>query len=327
METINTVTWNHLLQVLENIRNTPVKPNEKLFEADSLSSINPLAKQRLGTETYQKLRSIWNDASLALSYAKKNDLEQAGKQFAHAKERHNELEGEARALAEILYYPKVAYYYYKIRDFKAADEAISTTLKMDDIMQEVYFTFHGHKLHVLQNNSRTLAYRKEFDGAAKLVLSVLRYLIAPKSKPLYEGKWGKKYLDNYKTVQRLPITFEFFFFDFSMDSFRFPAFETAVIQNSKLICDSLKKVASTDPIYQMAYDWFDAKRSLYIRENVEEYIQKSTAFLNSYPARYDMFKLLLLWDMLRLTKLMNDPVKQIRLDNFLHEHYKVKLVA
>jgi hypothetical protein len=327
METINTDTWNHLLQVLETIRNTPVKPNEKVFEADSLSSINPLARQRLGDETYEKLRSIWNEASNALSYAKNNNLEESGKRFALAKARHDELEGEARELAEILYYPKVAYYYYKIRDFKAADEAIAKTLEMDDIMQDVYFTFHGHKLHVLQNNSRTLAYRREFEEAAKLVLSVLRYPISPQAKPLYKGKWGQKYLNNYKTIQRLPVTFEFFFFDFSMDSFRFPAFETAVIQNSKGIFNSLKKVSLTDPIYQMAHDWFDAKRSLYIRGNIEEYVQKSTTFLNNYPARYDMFKLLLLWDMLRLTKLTNDSIKQVRLDSFLYEHYKVKLVA
>lgn len=327
METVNIQAWDNLVQALENLKKVPSNPEEKQFEPDSLTSINRIAKQRLGDITYQNLKSIWNDASFALDFAKKNNLEESGKRFVLAQERHNELEGEARKLAEILYYPKIAYYYYKIRDFKTADECIAKTLALDDEMQGVYYTFHGHKLHVLQNNSRTLAYRKEYNEGAKLILSVLRYIIAPQTKPLYGGKWGKQYLENCNTIQRLPITFEFFFFDLSMDSFRFPAFETAIIKNSKLMVDSLKKVASTDPIYQIALDWFEAKRSLYIRGNVEEYIEKSTAFLNDYPARYDMFKLLLLWDILRLTKLSDDTTKQVRLNTFIHEHYKVKLVA
>jgi hypothetical protein len=327
MEMVNTQIWDELLEVLEVIKNTPVHPSEKQFEEDALDSVRALSKVRLGDVLYKQLQSIWSEASFALLYAKKNDLEESGRRFAIAKERHNELEGEAKKLAEILYHPKVAYYYYKIRDFKMAKESIVNTLKLDDEMQDIYFAFHGHKLHVLQNNGRTLAYRNEYSEASKLVLSLLRYIVAPKSKPLYEGKWGKKYLDNCNTVQRLPITFEFFFFDFSMDSFRFPAFETAVVKNSKLIVESLKKVASTDPIYQMALDWFEAKRCLYLKGDIEQYIQKTTAFLKTYPARYDMFKILLLWDILRLTKLSSDTPKQVGLDTFINEHYHLRLAA
>ncbi|UHG94936.1 hypothetical protein [Spirosoma oryzicola] len=327
MTTNSSLAWEGLLDATRTLKAKADSRKPIVFPPDALRSINQVARQRLGDTVFALLDERWSDGVRALALCKKGDLSAAGAAFAHAYQRLDDLTGEARQLAEVLYCSKVAYYQYRMGQYSAAEDSVARALSIDDTLQSVYYAFHGHKLHVLQNMSRTLAFRKRFDAAADLVLNILHYMIMPCHKPLHVGNWGAVYLRQYSEIQPIDTMFEFAFFDFCRDCFRFPALETSVIQRSKAFTEALKRVANSSDVYTVALDWFQTKRSLYVRDSANAYLRRSTTFLNGYSERYDAFKLLLLWDAARVAELLNQPTEKQAITSFIHDYYELRLVG
>lgn len=319
--------WKGLLCATQTLRTNAPNRQQVLFPPDSLRSINQIARQRLGDETFAQLNERWADGAGALALCKAGDLARSGEAFAYAHRRLSDLAGEAHKLAEVLYCSKVAYYQYRTGQFAAAEASVERVLAIDDELHQTYYAFHSHKLHVLQNMSRTLAFRKHYDKAADLVLNILQYIIAPQHHPRPDGNWGPVFLHRYAEIQPISTLFEFTFFDFCRDCFRFPALETAVVLRSTPFIKVLRRVASQSDVYRIALDWFVAKRALYVRGNASLYIRYSTTFLNGQPDRYDVFKLLLLWDAARVAKLLDQPTEKVAITSFINDYYDLKLVS
>lgn len=321
------LAWDNLVCAIQNLRAKADSRQPITSPPDSLHSINQLARCRLGDDTFAILTERWKEGDRALATCKKGELDASGKAFDYALHRLNNLTGEARQLAEVFFYPKLAYRYYRMGQFAKAEDSVARTMYLDDELQNTYPAFHGHKLHMLQNKSRMLAVRKQYDCAASLILDIMHYMISPQHRAYRTGDWGALHLGRYACIQSIPVTFEFKFFDFCRDCLRFPAFETSTIMKSELFIKSLKKVASQHDVYRMALDWFSIKRALHVRGSGVLFLHQSTTFLNEYSERYDLFKLLLLMDATRIAKLLDQYIAKQAIDSFISEYYGIRLVG
>ncbi|MDJ1485596.1 hypothetical protein QNI16_34215 [Cytophagaceae bacterium YF14B1] len=319
--------WQSLLQTLEQVKVAPFERSNTLFPPDALQTINPIALQRLGAQTYEKLRLNWSLTDLALIDAKKGALESSAEKFSNAYEQFDDLSGESLLLAQTLYHSRIAYFYYRTSQFDNADKNLARTLEIDDMLQGIYPVLHGHKLHVLQNKSRTLALRKRYGDGAHLLTDILHYMINSRHKPYQRGVWGKQLIMKEAAFQPTHVAFEFTIFYFCRDCYHFPAFETEVIRNSGGLVKSLRKVALHHPVYQTTLDWLQTKRALYVQDSLTEYISRTDHFIRTYSERYNLFKLLLLMDLFRALTLLGFKEESQTIQAFIGDYHAIQIAA
>ncbi|GAB4022766.1 hypothetical protein [Spirosoma koreense] len=320
-------SWTDLVDALRSMKIAVGQQPPARFEPDVLGTVTDVARNRLNPDQYRVVRRAIDLCNKALARSKKGDLAMARQLFDEVETYIPALSGEARALVEVTYHSEIAYFHHRSRNPTAAEACIARTLVLDDELQGVYYAFHGHKIHTLHNKSRALLFQGEYEAAADQMLAILRYLLDPTQRPYATGDWGAACLERYDTVQRVPICFEFTFFDFVYDGLRSPRFDTVLTNRSTKLVETLRQVTEVSPIYATALDWLTTKQLLYGAETAAPYIRATAQFLRDQPLRYDFLKMALLMDAARVAQLVQKPAYEKIVRQFIDDYYNIALVA